>query len=133
MPPSHAVYEGVFGWFVVVSHVYLMNDVSSLQQRSNSYCIMAFHVLCGTYLRRNKPRCLFCHRNHSLRCPHRGISRTLRSRLSCPFSHLLPSAHIRPYLRLKRFPQVVRTVCIIFMQRITQGTNRPSITYITIT
>ena len=30
IPPSHAVYEGVFGWFVVVSHVSLMSNVSSL-------------------------------------------------------------------------------------------------------
>ena len=33
VPPAHAVEEGVFGWFVVVSHVSLMNNVSSLQQR----------------------------------------------------------------------------------------------------
>ena len=32
--PAHAVKEGVFGWFVVVSHVSLMNNVSSLQQSS---------------------------------------------------------------------------------------------------
>lgn len=30
VPPAHAVEEGVFGWFEVVSHVSLMNNVPSI-------------------------------------------------------------------------------------------------------
>lgn len=40
MPPSHTVYEGVFWWFVVVSHVYLMNNVPYGRSPQYDVCLV---------------------------------------------------------------------------------------------